>query len=366
MRWRTRGYAALESENSRQDFGLRRSNTARSHEWAFLRRARDILPQSHIINTVVAGLNARREVVVGVMKSGYSRGVAMTVCMAALWGGVSPLSKYIGSHGVSMVSVMCYRAVVVAAVTGLWLRFSLGSGWYRVSRQLLLTYLLLGLLTTALNACGFMISCFYLTVPQALMIHYTYPLVTMAGSYFVTGEKPTAVQAAAGVMVLAGLYVGFTGDGGVMASVSAAGVVWAVLSVIGLSGQTLVSRRILMGGGTNPIVQLFYVHLFGGVIIAACKSLSVGWGDLAAVNGVIFALTQYSACCAGLIGFGLMFSALRLIPASLVSLICTLELVFALVITALLLGQYPTPHELAGCAVVMASVACAALSGRKS
>ena len=68
---------------------------------------------------------------------------------------------------------------------------------------------------------------------------------------------------------------------------------------------------------------------------------------------------QYSALGAGLLGFGFMFNALKRIPASLVSLICTLELVFALIITPLVLGLYPTGYELAGCAIIMAAVACA-------
>lgn len=93
-----------------------------------------------------------------------------------------------------------------------------------------------------------------------------------------------------------------------------------------------------MGGATNPLIQLFYVHLFGGAMLIAGKSVLMGWGDLRAIDGAVFALMQYSALGAGLLGFGFMFNALKRIPASLVSLICTLELVFALIITPLVLG----------------------------
>ncbi|MDO4559390.1 MAG: DMT family transporter [bacterium] len=299
------------------------------------------------------------------MKNNYTRGVAMALGTALLWGGMSPLAKFVGSQGVSMASVMCYRALLVVILMAAWLRSSLGAGWYRIERRLMRTYLLLGFLTVVMNACGFMMSCAYLTVPQALMIHYTFPLATMAGSYFITREKPPLLQVAAGLIIIVGLYVGFMGAGGRMNSVSPAGLLWAVASVIGLSGQTLVSRRILKGGATDPLIQLFYIHLFGGAMLIVGKSALMGWTDLKAIDGAVFALMQYSALGAGLLGFGFMFNALKFIPASLVSLICTLELVFALCITPFALGLYPTANELLGCAVIMVSVACASVRSAK-
>ncbi len=279
---------------------------------------------------------------------------------AVLWGCMSPLSKYIGGQGVNMISVMTYRAVLVSVILAASLRIYLGAGWWRVGRRLTGIYVLLAFLTVFMNACGFMMSCVYLTVPQALMIHYAFPLVTMAGAWLVTRERPSAAQVAAGFMILAGLYIGFSGGASASTSISTAGVLWGVCSLAGLSGQTLISRRILKGGATNPLKQLFYIHLFGGMMLIAGKSALSGWGDLVYITWPIFGLMQYAALGAGLLGFGFMFSALRLIPASLVSLICTLELVFALVITPLSLGLYPTVCELVGCAVIMAAVAFAA------
>ena len=299
------------------------------------------------------------------VKSGFARGVLLALGTAVLWGGTSPISKYIGSHGVSMVSVMCYRALLVVLLVGAWLRYTRGRGWYRISRSLLNTYMLLGLLTVVINACGFMISCVYLTVPQALMLHYTFPLATMAGSLFITGEPPLLKEIAAGVAVLAGLYIGFTGEGGGLVSVSVPGLLWGVASVAALAAQTLISRRMLRDGKSDPVLQLFFIHLFGGIILAAAKTIFSGWEDLKAVDGLIFVLMQYAAIASGLGAFWLMFSALKYIGAPLVSLICTLELVFALIITALVLRQPPTLFELAGCAIITAAVAFAA-SGKKT
>ena len=299
------------------------------------------------------------------MRSNYAKGVLMALGTAMLWGGMSPLAKYIGSRGLSMVSVMCYRAVLIVLLMGIWLSLTSGRGWYRIDKKLACTYIMLAFLTVVLNACGFLVSCVYLTVPQALMIHYTFPLVTMAGSYFITGERPSWIQTAAGFLIVVGLYAGFAG-GARVGEVSFEGVVWGMVSVIGLSGQTLVSRRILKDGATDPLIQLFYIHLFGGAMVILGKSLWLGWSDIRAIDLTVFALMQYAALGPGLFGFGLMFSALKFIPASLVSLICTLELVFALLITPIALRQYPTPNELVGCAVIVVAVACATVQKKQA
>lgn len=300
------------------------------------------------------------------MRDNYSRGVLMAFGTAVLWGCMSPLSKFIGASGVSMISVMCWRTILVVLIMGAWLTLRQGRGWWRIGRKLSYAYMLLAFLTVVMNACGFMMSCVYLTVPQAMMIHYTFPLVTMAGAWFITRESPTMVQIASGVAILSGLYIGFTGGGMAgISEVSAVGVLWALASLIGLSGQTLISRRILKGGATDPLKQLFFIHLFGGVILIGGKSALSGWGDLALITPTVFVLMMYAALGAGLLGFGCMFNALKYIPASLVSLICTLELVFALAITPFALGQYPTGYELAGCAVIMAAVAAASAMKKK-
>ena len=292
------------------------------------------------------------------MKNKYTTGMLYALGTAVLWGCMSPLSKYIGGSGVSMITVMTYRTVLVSLLLGAGLFLYIGPDWWRIGGKLARVYLVLSFLTVFMNACGFMMSCVFLSVPQALMIHYTFPLTTMAGAWAITRERPTVRQVFSGFMILAGLFIGFGGGG--EGAVSLTGVAWGVCSLIGLSGQTLISRRILKGGATNPLVQLFYIHLFGFFMLFIGKSVISGWSDLAKITWPVFGLMQYAALGAGLLGFGFMFTALKYIPASLVSLICTLELVFALIITPLSLGLYPTGNELAGCAVIVAAVACAA------
>lgn len=281
----------------------------------------------------------------------------MALGTALIWGPTGAIAKMITASGLSQICVVSYRAVSIAILIGVWLSVKKGMSVFRTSREMLTAYALLGILTIIFNSTGFMMSCVYISVPQALMLGYTSPIVTMAGSAFLTGEKPTPVQVIAGFMVLLGLYIGFvmgTESGG---PISLVGVAWAGVSVTGSSGQALLSRRISKTRHTDPLLQLFFAHLFGGFFLIAGRTVLGSWSDLANLTPRGFALAQYPALMSGLVAYGLLFSALKHIPAPLVSLICTLEIVFALMLTPLLVHQVPTMHEITGCSIIIAAVA---------
>lgn len=295
------------------------------------------------------------------MISDYRRGLLMALGTATLWGAASSIAKLTSAQGLSQLSVMAYRAVVVALLVGLWLFFRKGRDAFRISRRLLGAYVSLGFLTVVCTSAGFMLSCVYLPVPQALILHYTFPLVTIVGDFLITKERPTGMQIASAFLIVVGLYVGFGMGGGIAGSFSTLGVVWGVISVLGLSGQTLLTRVIQKDGKSDAIVQLFYAHLFGGAMVIVGKSLLMGWEDLAGLTPRIFLLIQYPTLCAGLIAFGLLFSALKYIPATVASLICTLEIVFGLALMPILLGIAPSLQEMAGAAVVLFAVGVATI-----
>ncbi|MEG2185515.1 MAG: DMT family transporter, partial [Cloacibacillus sp.] len=226
-----------------------------------------------------------------------------------------------------------------------------------LSRKMYGIYLLLALFTMFFNATGYLISCTYLSVPQALIIHYTFPLVTMIGGVFVTSEKPSVSQYIGSIMVLMGLYIGFMfGTTASNVRISTMGLAWGILSVLGLSGQTLISRKISLTGLSDPLVQLFYVHCFGGLLLIIGKSVLLGWEDLVHLTPAIFFVMQYPAIVSGLIAFGLLFASLKYIPASIASMLCTLEILFALLLTPILLHQIPTFYEIIACGIILFAV----------
>ena len=297
--------------------------------------------------------------------SDYRRGLLMALGTALLWGAMSPIAKIVSSEGLNQFSSLVYRALVVTVSVATLLFFRRETGRLRISGRLCRIYGSLGVVGFLLAAGGFLASCVYLTVPQAITLHYAFPLVTMIGDVFVTKERPGGRQVFGGFLLLFGLYVGFLWQGGALAGISIPGLVWGTLSVLGLAAQNVITRRMVRDGESNPIVQLFYTHLFGGLILLVGKSLLMGWGDLSGLSPRIFLWIQYPAFGAGLLGFGLLFSSLRYIPATTASMICGLEIVIAIAVMPLLLGAVPTPHEVAGAMIVFVAVVVSAIPGQK-
>lgn len=295
----------------------------------------------------------------------YWFGISLAVVTALVWGGTSVFAKLVCAAGVSQVTAMSYRAVAISLLAGGWLYARHGSAPFRQPRELAVSYFLMGLFTVAMNSTSFTLSCNYLSVAQVLILHYTFPLLVMAGSVWVTREPPAAAQVAAAVLILVGLYVGFMLGRGGFAGVSWRGVCWGLLSVAGVTAQTLLSRRLFnQGRRTDPLTQLFYAHFWGGVIIITVNSLFGSWSDVPHITLRGFLLMQYPMLGSGLVGVGLYFASLKYISAAAASLLTALEIVFAQLLAVLLLHQAPSLYEMAGSAIILAAVACSTLKVR--
>ena len=66
-------------------------------------------------------------------------------------------------------------------------------------------FLLIGVFGLVMNSSGFLMSAVLLTIPQALMIHFSYPIITIVGSALFTKEKPTILQVMASFLIIFGL-----------------------------------------------------------------------------------------------------------------------------------------------------------------
>lgn len=300
------------------------------------------------------------------MLNDHRRGLLMAFGTALLWGAMAPTVKIIAASGLSQITVVAYRAIFTVIFLGAYILFKSGRERFVVSRNMFQMYFMLGFLTVVLNSTGFMMATSYLSIPKSLILHYTFPLVTMAGSVLITKEKPTGMQVLAGVLVLVGLYVGF-GPGSLEAGpISVLGILWGIASVIGISGQTLLSRSMGRQKSADPLLQLFYCNLFGGAVMIILNSIFRGWPDLGLIDLKLFLIMQYPAAFAGLLGFGLLFTSLKYISASTVSLICTLEIVFAMLLAPLMIDQPPTLFEVAGALIVLAAVSASIISAKKT
>ncbi len=196
---------------------------------------------------------------------------------------VSPLGRMLALRGADMTTVVVVRTLLAACILFLWLLLK-NPRSLRISFKDGLVLLAYAVLAIPLTATGFLYSLKYLTVPAALIIHYTFPLATLLGGLWITGERPTAPQYIAALLVIAGVWLGVFSSGTADGSFSLLGGFWGLLAVVGLSGQFLMGRVLLSGKRLSGVLLIFYSHLFGGLIMAALKTVFSGWGDLAAMQ----------------------------------------------------------------------------------
>lgn len=298
------------------------------------------------------------------MFSARAQGIAFSLAAAVVWAGAGSVAWLITEGGVSQSAVMGVRTVVGAAAIAIWRAACSRLGSLAVPRSQLRWYALLAFLAIPCNSMGFMSASTYLTVPQVMIIHFTFPLLTMIGDAVINREPPPLVKVFCGSLVVVGVYVGFVmGEG--LGSVSPIGAAWGALSALGAAAQYTLARRMSRGGASDPTVQLFYVNVFGALFMAALLALSGEWRSLACVDLRLASFIAYQCLGVGLLANGAMFMALRRVSGSTVGLVGASEIVFALVAMTYILGTSPTATEICGSLIILAAVAGTILFGAR-
>ena len=231
----------------------------------------------------------------------FWRGAGLALFEAACWGLISPIAKVLSAAGMDLMSVMVFRSLFTMTSVGAGLLVMGKFDVFRVDRETLRFYLISGILSVAFSGGGFLTSLEYLTVAEALVIHYTFPLAAIIGSLFITRERPTLLQTAAGLLIVAGVYIGMGGSVEAMKAISLPGLLWGLLAVFGMAGQALVARRFSLSHKMNEFGLLFYSNVFGVVLLFLFKTFYYGWDDLCCLTVPLFSIMTLQAITGSLL-----------------------------------------------------------------
>lgn len=294
----------------------------------------------------------------------YVRGTICVLFAATCWGIISPIAKVLAAAGINLMTAMVFRALFSMTVSGIGLFCIYGKDLFRLTRDEMKFYFISGILSVAFSGGGFLKSLEYLTVAEALIIHYTFPLASIIGSLFITREKPTKLQVLAGLLIIAGVFTGMGGSFSALAAMSVPGVLWGVTAVIGMAGQALVTRRYSLSHDMNELRLLFYSNIVGFFLLFFFKSAFYGWPDIVLFTVPLLSLMTLQAFTGSVLAYASFFMALKYIPAAMASLLCTLEIVVAVGLTAIFVHQMPSVHEILGCVIILVALVCAAVRPR--
>ncbi|WP_282090137.1 DMT family transporter [Streptomyces tendae] len=180
------------------------------------------------------------------------------------------------------------------------------------------------------------------------------PVLIALGARFALGEHLGSGGAAAVVGALAGLVVLVLGGGGT--TVRLPGVLLALLSAVGYSVMTLLTRWWGRDGGADA----------AGTSVGAFAVTSLCLLPLALVEGLVphtaepvrlLWLLAYVAAVPTALAYGLYFAGAAVVRSATVSVIMLLEPVSAAALAVLLLGEHLTAATLAGTLLMLGSVA---------
>jgi drug/metabolite transporter (DMT)-like permease len=233
-------------------------------------------------------------------------------------------------------------------------------GRWTVLRRNIASIGVFGLLGVALAQVCFFNAVRYLPVGVALLLEYLGIILVVGWTWLVQGQRPRRLTVAGSVAALAGLFfvLDLTGAG----RLDPIGVLWGLGAAVGLAGYFVLAGRV---DAALPSV----VMASGGMAVGAGALLLLGLLGalpLRASFGTVEFAGQETSWLVPIVGLALVaavvaylagIAATRVLGARMASFVGLTEVMFAVLIAWLVLGELPTVVQLLGGALIVAGVA---------
>lgn len=288
----------------------------------------------------------------------WLKGSALVLFGAFLWGTLAAFSKEASSlHPVTGAVV---RAALAALGCFAWFGVR-NPDVLKVGLKDLALLFVYGGASAGFLYSGFMTALTYLSVAATEVIFYTFPLFTTFFGSLLLRERPTVMQILSGILILAGvLCMALLTDSGTKTSFPLPGLIAAMLSVLGMTVQSLTMRWNGRSGWLRPWTLFSWAQFFAFVWLALYKSLTLGWADLPSLSGASWGLLLYLGFVVTLLGYGAYNLGLRYVRASTGSMLASFELVTAVVLSVILFHAIPSTGETLGCIIILIALVMSA------
>lgn len=272
-------------------------------------------------------------------------GSALVVLVAFAFTSSVILSRLAYDAGSDAVTVLALRYSVAAMLLYLYFLLRRQAPW--LPRRLAFKAMAIGLLVAA-YAYGYLGAVQYIPVSLAVLIFYTYPLLTAVAARLF--ERETL-----GASKLVALAAGLIGVA-LAVEVSFAGLDWrglalAVLGSVGLAATIILGQRTMREASSLAVV--FHVNFVAALAYLAVGLLQGGFALPATSAGWHALLAMPLFFSVGITGF---FAAVSLVGGVKTATIMNVEPIFTVLGAVLVLGEHLAPLQLAGAALVVAAI----------
>ncbi|MEU7929953.1 EamA family transporter [Micromonospora echinofusca] len=286
-------------------------------------------------------------------------GLGLALLSAVTFATSGTFARSLIDAGWSAEAAVIARVGVAALIVAVPAALSLRGRW-DVLRRNLAAIGVFGLLGVATAQVCFFNAVRYLPVGVALLLEYLGIVLVVGWMWLVHGQRPRRLTVAGSVAALAGLFfvLDLTGAG----RLDAVGVLWGLGAAVGLAGYFVLAGRV---DEELPSVAM----ASGGMAVGAAVLLllgAVGALPLRVAFGEVTFAGERTSWLVPVVGLSLIAAVVaylagiagtRILGARLSSFVGLTEVMFAVLIAWLVLGELPTVVQLLGGALIVAGVA---------
>ncbi|MEV6600988.1 DMT family transporter [Actinoplanes sp. NPDC051346] len=287
-------------------------------------------------------------------------GLGLALLSAATFGTSGTFARSLIDAGWSADAAVAARVGVAALILAVPALLALRGRWSVAGRSLG-DVGLFGLLAVAGAQVGFFNAVRYLPVGVALLLEYSGIVLVVLWMWVRHGERPRGLTVAGAAAAVVGLALVLDiGGGG--AEIDPLGVVWGLVAAVGLAAYFVLSARVdprlpsialACGGMAFGAIVLVLLGTVGAMPMRATFGTVVLAGHTTSWMVPIAGLVLLAAVVAYVTGI----AAARVLGAALSSFAGLTEVLFAVVIAWLVLGELPSATQAVGGAFIVSGIA---------
>lgn len=298
---------------------------------------------------------------------GYITGIILAFICPLCWALATPFAKLMVAAHVHVITALILRNIVAVLFIGGFITFVKHISLIKEFNSNRSFYIPLAFFSIMCHTGGYAMSLLYLTGAQAIILHYTYPLFISIASYLVIRERPRFIEIISSVLIIIGTYIGVIGFQKIdIASIHPLGIVWILVSVLGMTAIVLFTRvQTKKQGKVNQYFILFFTNFLGGLGLALLKTIFLDWSDLANITPPTVMINVMQAIFSTVVAYICFYAAFNYISPVLISIITTFEIIVVFIYTYLILGIEPTLSQILGSLIIIFAIAIATVKRRK-